>query len=169
MKLSKRLFALLLAIHMLLSIFAAGAIASSDEESGESTLAVYYTAQDAVDIAKVLYTECRSIPSTTEKACVAWTILNRADMQGISIYSVVRAPRQFAFKEGTPVNDDLLTIAYDVLDRWNLEKNGQTEVGRVLPKDYIYFNGDGKHNYFRNSYKKPYKVWDYSLPSPYES
>lgn len=129
----------------------------------------YYTEQDVIDIAKVLYRECRGVPSVTQKACVAWTILNRADSWGSTIYNVVRAPNQYAFSEKTPVWDDLKSLARDVLQRWNKEKNGETNVGRVLPKDYVYFNGRNGRNYFRNKYKKPYKEWDYSLVSPYAS
>ena len=130
---------------------------------------MYYTHQDAIHIAKVLYRECRGIKSTTEKACVAWTILNRVDAFEDTVYEVVSAPYQFAYKENTPVWDELLEIANDVLERWNLEKNGVKDVGRVLPKEYLYFLGDGKHNHFRNAYKEPYEIWDYSLESPYES
>lgn len=128
-----------------------------------------YSKQDAIDIAKVLYRECRGIPSITEQACVAWTILNRVDKQNSSIYSVVRAPHQYAFNSNTPVRDNLLELAYDVLDRWSREKQGETDVGRVLPKSYIYFEGDGKRNYFRDKYQGNYNIWDYSLETPYES
>lgn len=135
----------------------------------ETPIYQYYSDQDAIDIAKVLYNECRGIPSTTEKACVVWTILNRVDYYGSSVYSIIRSPNQFAFYEGTPVDSELLSLAYDVLERWSREKNGETDVGRVLPRDYMFFFGDGAHNYFRNSYSSPYTTWNYSLVSPYAS
>lgn len=47
-------------------------------------------------------------------------------------------------------------------------KDGETDTGRVLPSDYLWFSGDGKHNYFRNAYKGG-ETWDWSLPSPYET
>lgn len=139
------------------------------ETPADTPVYQYYSDQDAIDIAKVLYNECRGIPSTTEKACVVWTILNRVDYYGSSVYSIVRSPNQFAFYEGTPVDSELLSLAYDVLDRWSQEKNGETNVGRVLPRDYMFFFGDGVHNYFRNSYSSPYTTWNYSLASPYAS
>lgn len=129
----------------------------------------YYTDDDAVDIAKVLYRECRGIPSVTEQACVAWTVLNRVDMHGSSIHDVVRAKNQFAFYESTPVDDGLLELSYDVLERWNREKNGEDNVGRVLPKDYTYFGGRNGHNYFRNKYSGSCNTWDYLYESPYEN
>ena len=48
------------------------------------------------------------------------------------------------------------------------KKMGETNTGRVLPSDYLWFSGDGKHNYFRNAYKGG-ETWDWSLPSPYET
>lgn len=129
----------------------------------------YYTEQDAIDIAKVLYTECRGVKSVTEQACVAWTVLNRVDQCDSTISSIVRAPHQYAFYESTPVDSELLSLAYNVLDRWNREKNGDTNVGRVLPMEYTFFEGDGYHNYFRDNFDGSYNIWDYSLESPYES
>lgn len=129
----------------------------------------YYTDEDIIMIAKVLWAECRGVPSDTEKACVAWTILNRVDADDSqTIADVIKAKHQFAWNSGSPVDDGLYDLAADVLERWNLEKNGQSDVGRVLPSDYLWFSGDGNHNYFRNEYKGG-DIWDYSLPSPYES
>ena len=130
----------------------------------------YYSDDDARMLAKVLYSECRGLPSVTEQACVAWVVLNRVDNEpGVSIKTIITRPNQFAYYSSTPVDEDLLNLAHDVLARWNAEKNGATYVGRVLPTDYRYFSGDGKHNYFRNAFGGDYSVWDYSLPSPYES
>lgn len=136
---------------------------------GQDTYIQHYTNQDAIDIAKVLYHECRGIPSKTEKACVAWVILNRVDYYNSTVYSVVREPYQFAFYPNAPVWNELYELAQDVLNRWSREKNGETNVGRVLPKEYLYFVGDGRHNYFRNKYSGAYNIWNYVLESPYES
>lgn len=127
----------------------------------------YYTEDDAVDIAKVLFKECGGVQSTTEQACVAWCILNRVDMSNDSIYNIIRAPNQFAFDECTEIREDLYLLSGDVLKRWNDEKNGIKNTGRVLPKEYIYFHGDGVHNYFRDAFNGNYNIWDYSMPSPY--
>lgn len=141
-----------------------------DDEPVEEDLYIqHYTEQDAIDIAKVLYHECRGVPSKTEQACVAWIILNRVDCYGSTVYSVVRSPNQFAFYESTPVWDELLDLAHDVLDRWSREKNGETNVGRVLPREYLYFEGRNGHNHFRDNYSGSYNLWDYSIESPYES
>ncbi len=47
-------------------------------------------------------------------------------------------------------------------------KDGEADVGRVLPSDYLWFTGDGKRNHFRNAYRGG-QIWDWSLPTPYES
>lgn len=58
-------------------------------------------------------------------------------------------------------------LALDVIERWLDEKDGETEVGRVLPREYLFFTGDGKHNHFRKEWDGG-QVWDWSLQSPYE-
>lgn len=141
----------------------------SGEEVSEEPYAVYYGEEDAVLIARLLYSECRGVASITEQACVAWVVLNRADSQGKSVHDVLTAQNQFAYRESAPVLDELLWLAEDVLSRWNDEKNGKTDVGRVLPAEYQWFSGDGTHNYFRNAYKGKYQIWDYQYDSPYES
>lgn len=123
---------------------------------------------DAEMIAKTMYNEGRGIPSKTEQACIAWCILNRVDNNNSTVSKVLNEPYQFAYSSNTSVTEELLTLAYDVLGRWERERSGETEVGRVLPKDYLWFGGDGKHNYFRNTYKLGNR-WQYTLTSPYES
>lgn len=131
-----------------------------------------YTSTDAVMMARVMFLEARGIKSKTEIACVGWTILNRVDAGYGSIQKCITAPNQFAYRASAPTTSgygyDLIALATDVLDRWSREKAGQAAVGRVLPKGYLWYAGDGKHNYFRNQYKGGTR-WTYSLPSPYES
>lgn len=131
-----------------------------------------YTSTDAVMMARVMFLEARGIRSKTEIACVGWTILNRVDAGYGSISSVITAPNQFAYRASASTTSDygydLVALATDVLDRWSREKAGQSNVGRVLPKGYLWYAGDGQHNYFRNQYKGGNR-WNYSLPSPYES
>lgn len=91
------------------------------------------------------------------------------DANDSTIYDTVRSPAQFAFSEETEVADELLELSYDVLNRWNLEKNGKKNVGRVLPEDYLYFESYNGHNHFRNSYSEKQVTWDYSLDSPYDT
>ena len=125
----------------------------------------------------VTHTTSRGIQSKTEIACVGWTALNRVDAGAAAgfrdtLSGVLTQANQFAYTASAPTTSDygynLVELATDVLDRWSREKAGQTNVGRVLPKDYKWYAGDGKHNYFRNQYQGGTR-WNYSLPSPYES
>lgn len=138
------------------------------EEYEEEVLVNYfYTEQDIIDISRILYIECGGVYSDTEKACVAWTILNRCDLWNQTIYDVVRAPYQYDFQETAQIRDDLYNLSIDVLNRWCEEKSGLFKnCGRVLPAEYIAFYGDGYHNYFYDP-NSPGIYWDYSYETPY--
>lgn len=123
---------------------------------------------DAEALAQLCWGEARGVRSKAQKAAVMWCVLNRCDAQRKSITQVIMAKNQFAgYSAENPVEGELLNLAFDVLDRWKLEKEGTANVGRVLPKDYLYFSGDGVQNYFRDRYSGDYHIWDWSLPSPY--
>lgn len=127
---------------------------------------------DVEAIAKTLWGECRGVPYTSHKAAVVWCILNRVDEGGYfgsSIIEVVTKPNQFVgYSHDHPIDPELKAIAEDVLMRWHMEKEGKEDVGRVLPKGYCYFVGDGKLNYFTNEWRSR-NYWDWSLSNPYES
>ncbi len=128
-----------------------------------------WTEDEAVALAKMLWGEARGVESTTQQAACVWCVLNRCDEWDMSILAVVTAPYQFAgYDPSHPVDDALLALCEDVLTRYFAEKDGEVNVGRVLPPDYLFFSGDGKCNYFRNSFKDG-QIWDWTLPSPYES
>ena len=121
---------------------------------------------DAQLIAKTLYGEYRG-PDKLQQAAVAWCILNRTDHYGESVEDIVTAPNQFmGYSKHNPVDEELYATAVDVLRRHALEKAGMEEVGRILPKEYMWFAGDGQKNHFRNKYSSGQR-WDWSLPNPY--
>lgn len=127
---------------------------------------------DAIMLAKLVYAEAGVVKSSTERACVIWTVLNRVDKYGTSVETEVTKPHQFAWHEDSPVYGDMLDLAYDVLARWYLSKETGELCGRVLSGNYYYFYGDGRHNHFFadwNECKARVNEWDYSLPSPYEN
>ena len=128
-----------------------------------------WTDEEVIVLAKMLWGEARGVSSDAEKAACVWCVLNRVDHGYGDITAVVTAPYQFVgYREGNPVDDELITLCIDVLSRWYAEREGQVEVGRVLPADYLWFSGDGERNHFRNAYRGGDR-WDWSLPSPYES
>lgn len=128
----------------------------------------YVTQEEIEMIAKVLYREARGVEDKDQIAAVAWCILNRVDHPNHpnTIKEVITQPEQFAWVEDTPVEDWLLELANDVVYRWCLEKEGQEDVGRTLPKGYCFFVGDGKYNHFRQNFNSK-QIWNWSYPQQY--
>lgn len=126
------------------------------------------TDEELTILAKIVYREARGIEDKAHQAAVIWCILNRVDngYWGDTISEVATYPKAFAWVPDTPVEPELLLLAADVCERWNLEKAGASGVGRVLPREYLYFTGNGKLNHFTTEWKGT-KVWDWSLESPY--
>ena len=141
-----------------------------------------YSDEDAIALAKLTWGEARGVPdlkingqvisTRTQQAAVMWTVFNRFDagyeesiIGGITAYTVDKngkIHKQFhGYSEEHPVEEELLELAYDVLDRWNAEKHGDT-VMRELPSGYLWFHGDGTWNWFRDAYKNGNK-WDWSI------
>lgn len=116
-------------------------------------------------IARTIYAEARGC-STMEQAAVAWCVLNRVDAGYGTVEEVLTAPYQFATWSGE-IGQEQLDIAADVLIRWEREKAGETDVGRVLPREYLWFTGTGSENLFRDAYEGG-EYWDWSLENPYE-
>ena len=122
-------------------------------------------------IARTVWGEARGC-SKTEQAAVVWCILNRVDSSirymPDNIIDVITQKHQFlGYVETFPVTEEIRELVIDVLTRWEMEKAGVENVGRVLPPEYMWFHGDGRHNHFRDSYSDGNR-WDWSLDSPYE-
>ena len=128
-----------------------------------------YGETEITALAKLIWGEAQGIERDTEKAAIAWTVLNRYDAgMGKSIMDVLTAPNQFYYRASFPATDELKALAADVLSRWERERKGETDVGRVLPKGFCWYRGDGRRNHFRDAYKGG-NVWEWSLESPYET
>ena len=116
-------------------------------------------------MARTIYAEARGC-STMEQAAVAWCVLNRVDAGYGTVEEVLTAPHQFA-TWGGEIGQEQRDIAADVLTRWEREKAGEVEVGRVLPREYLWFTGRDGHNWFRDAYTGG-EYWNWVLESPYE-
>lgn len=137
-----------------------------------------YTEEDAIVLTKMLWGEARGIGTyeingncvsgKCQQAAVIWTVLNRYDAgYEDTIIEVVTAKNQFVgYRASNPVDEELMGLVMDVLDRWNNEKHGETDVGRVLPADYMWFRGDGRYNHFRNDYNSTTR-WGWDLEDIY--
>lgn len=125
---------------------------------------------DATMMAKCLWGECRGVESPMERAAVCWCILNRVDDDRWpgTIQEVIGQPCQFTgYKASNPVDQELLVLSMDVITRWMKEKDGDQDVGRVLPREYCFFvNAGGGHNKFSTTWPVSDR-WDWSLEDPY--
>jgi hypothetical protein len=128
-------------------------------------------AEEARYIAKTIWGEARGC-SPTEQAAVAWCILNRVDSEDPyypdDIIGVVTQEDQFdGYDPGNPLDDGHFYIALETIDLWLKEDGKGIVAGRVLPREYLWFAGDGNKNTFRDAYAGPCNYWDWSLASPY--
>ena len=140
-------------------------------EASSPEIEIFVDETEATYIAKTIWGEARGC-SKMEQAAVAWCILNRVDSDlpyiPNNIREVVTQKDQFhGYSKDFPVDDDIYNLAVDVIERWQREKLGEENVGRVLPKEYLYFYGDGKRNHFTVDWKDK-ATWDWSLENPYE-
>lgn len=139
-------------------------------ESAEEEPEYIPDAAEVEALAKMLYGEARGIASDMEKAACVWCVLNRVDDPRFpdTVLEVLEAPYQFAgYSADYPVLPELATLAADVLIRYHAERGGKTNVGRVLPAEYLYFTGDGRNNHFTIGWKDA-ETWDWSLRNPYD-
>lgn len=115
-------------------------------------------------LAKTVWGEARGLDEY-ERSLVIWCILNRFDSGkfGSSLKEIITKPYQFqGYKESFPIDEDILRLCEDVVYRWE-----NSLAGRTLPEEYLYFYGDGKHNYYTTEYQGSVK-YDFSLPNPYD-
>lgn len=107
--------------------------------------------------------------STEEKACIVWAILNRVDDSRFpdTIEEVVNQPYQMTCYKSFEKYGQFINLAENVLYRHQAEMEGLENSGRILPKEYCYWWGNGEHNNFRIT-NNSYVYWDYSLESPYK-
>lgn len=140
------------------------------EQKAQTNQAYTVTREEIETLAKIVYQEARGIRENSHKAAVVWCILNRVDdgYWGDTIVEVATYPNAFAWVPDTPVEGELVDLVVDVITRWNYEKEGLSNVGRTLPKDYLYFTGDGSYNHFTREWGST-DYWDWSLPDPYNS
>lgn len=114
-------------------------------------------------IAQTVWGEARGL-DTYEQSLVIWCILNRVDdgTWGNTVAEVITAPSQFhGYSSQNPITDEHKALARDVVTRWQMEKYCQGNIGRTLPKEYLYFHSQNGHHVFKTNYKHPYKIYDW--------
>ena len=115
---------------------------------------VLYSQEEVALVAKTVYGEARGC-SEAEKRLVAWCILNRVDdgTWGDTVEDVVTYPGAFyGYKEDNPMDESCVEVAQDVLAEWRSGKEADVLKPYATTSEYLYFGGDGQHNWFREEY-----------------
>lgn len=146
----------------------------------EKYFQMYSSVQDQINdyevelLANVAWGEAHICPTITERAAVMWCCLNRVDQLYGDLEYVITSGQFDGYQLDNPILDDYTALARDVLSRWMIEKEYGVSSGRVLPAEFIFFCGDGVHNYFtigypegsiEYCYNNAYTWW---LESPYD-
>lgn len=124
------------------------------EETEKKTL---YTEEDIVYICKTVAGEAL-ICSREEQALVVWTILNRVDAQGVfrhqnTIEDVVLHKGAFdGYHPDNEYPEEIRTLVVEELDKWCEGEEAPTLKPYTTDNTYLYFEGDGRHNWFRTDY-----------------
>ena len=115
---------------------------------------VKYTAEEVTLVCQTVYGEARGC-SREEQMLVVWCICNRADNSEASIEQVVKAPRQFhGYNPEHPVTDEIRSVVLEVLDAWSSGQEALVYEPYATTSEYLYFSGDGVHNWFREEWKR---------------
>ena len=127
---------------------------------------------DELILARMLWGEDRENPMYM-RAAIIWCVFNRMDQSRLPIEQLINKTQFPGYREENPVKDWAIELIRDVAVRYVLEQNGFTDVGRVLPKEYLYYEQPPGKRYhiFKTKLKlsdKSNKIWDWSLPSPYD-
>ena len=120
-------------------------------------------------LAQTLYGEDRTVgdaDDTMRQAAVIWSIFNRCDAWDMTVDEVITHDQFHGWYRDQKHPEWAHEIVRDVALRWAREKMGEEDVGRVLPKEYLFFSNGGKHEKFRTTYRNG-QYWDWSLPNPY--
>ena len=103
-------------------------------------------------VGRAIWGEAGGVQDEAQRAAVAWCALNRADAWGMDIWDVLNVGAFHGLAIQGEVPDEHIELARDVLARWALEAEGWVDVGRALPEQYLYFEGDGVRNHFSAEY-----------------
>lgn len=124
---------------------------------------------NAVMLSQIMWHESAGIQSDMEKVGVAWCVLNRVDDERFpnTIKGVLEQPLQFdGYSSSNPVEPSLYFLSLDVVRNWEKEKKGMKS-NRTLPIEYLYYYGNGEHNFYRKEYRDR-EYWGWEIPDPYK-
>ncbi|MGN1229199.1 MAG: cell wall hydrolase [Prevotella sp.] len=108
-----------------------------------------YSAQEVTLVAQTVWGEAGNC-SREEQMLVAWCICNRADAYDKSVEEIVTAPKQFiGYSPSNPVDETIVEVVSEVLEAWSRGEEALVLSPYATTSSYLFFYGDGKHNWFR--------------------
>lgn len=110
-----------------------------------------YTSEEFTMVVRTVYGEA-NVCSGEEQALVAWCICNRCDAWDKSISEVVNHAHFHGYDPDNPTPEDVRAVVQEVLDAWSRGETPATYPPYATTTGYLYFWGDGLHNYFREEY-----------------
>lgn len=120
----------------------------------EPEVVAKYNSYEVTLVCQTVYGEARGC-SKEEQMLVVWCICNRADSSGASIEQVVTAPRQFhGYNPEHPVTDEIRSVVLEVLDAWSGGQEALVYEPYATTSEYLFFSGDGAHNWFREGWRR---------------
>lgn len=118
----------------------------------EPEVVAKYNSYEVTLVCQTVYGEARGC-SREEQMLVVWCICNRVDYFGTSVEQVVKAPRQFhGYNPEHPVTDEIRSVVLEVLDAWCGGQEALVYEPYATTSEYLFFSGDGVHNWFREEY-----------------
>jgi hypothetical protein len=113
------------------------------------------TSGDIELLAKTVWGEARGC-DPAEQSLVIWTILQRvdADDHGDTVEDVVTDPRQFGgYRSKNPIEPEIYALCAREVGKWTRGELPPTLQPYAQSSPYLYFDGDGKHNWFRGKWR----------------
>lgn len=141
-------------------------------EEGMTVATHSFREEEVVKLAILIEGEGGGLESLTELSEIAWNVVNRIYYSGCpdNVIGVITQEGQFdGYTEGGTYSERSYWMANDVLARFERELQGEENVGRTLPKEYLFFYGDGVHNYYSIKENGAAYAWFPSMESPYVS
>ena len=118
----------------------------------EMQVAKRYTEAEVDMVCQVVWGEARGC-SAEEWALVVGCICNRADAYEQSIAEVVTAPYQFhGYDQSHPIDPSIKAVVVQTMEVWNSGGDAPVYPPYATTSEYLYFYGDGSHNWFREEY-----------------
>lgn len=154
------LIGMLTILLVVLLMVSCGGLAYADELPGTK----FFTDDETDMVAKTVWGEARGCSDIQQEA-VVWCILNRVDDERFpdTIAGVITQPNEFfGYAESNPVEEEIRETARKVLLVWATEEIMPADgLERVLPREYVFFSGNGRENTFTTAYNAG-NVWDLS-------